>query len=151
MFPHSNIIVVLSCHSPLIHQRWETIIINPSLLGKYWKMIKTYFQVFSFSNCFLSKLNFIFPLWGLSAGKTVIFTSWRSCRCWWASLPVSPCHPPVSPLNSQVSGLRPPSLRPQYCWVLPTWRSPGLNIIFKHSVSSWMSSVNCYCVIDVWW
>ena len=64
MFPHSNIIVVLSCHSPLIHQRWETIIINPSLLGKYWKMIKTYFQVFSFSNCFLSKLNFVFSVVG---------------------------------------------------------------------------------------
>ena len=31
-----------------------------------------------------------FLLWGLSAGKTVIFTSCRSCRCWWASLPGLP-------------------------------------------------------------
>ena len=132
---------------PLIHQRWETIIMNPSLLGKYWKMIKTYFQVFSFSNCFLSKLNFIFPLWGLSAGETVIFTSCISCRCWWASLPVSPCHPPVSPLNSQVSGLRPPSLRPQYCWVLPTWRSLSLIIISKTQLlvmNVWCQFILCY-------
>ena len=118
------------------------------IIGEILKNDKKIFPCFLlYSDCVLRKLQYSFHPQKLKL-FSVLTTDWNIhfLPKFWVLMSLS-ARVPVSPVNPQVSGLRSPSLRPQYCWVLPTWRTLGLTISFRYS-SQKLCSVDVVLMIE---